>query len=667
VGRSWQGLLVPALVVSAACADAPPRPIALPPPTTAALPVVTPVLAEQAPVAPSEEDAVVPVSLHNPTWGSRTAPVTIVEYSDFQCPYCGRVEPTLDQIRTAYGPDKVRIVWKNNPLPFHVNGKPAAEAGAGVFALEGNDAFWVFHALAFQNQGALGPASYAAWAQQAGVTDVGAFTGGLEAHRWAGDVDKDLSEGKVVGVSGTPAFFVNGLSIKGAQPFETFKEAIDQQLAKASAKLASGTPAGGLYAAMAKDNWTPPEPPEVAESKEDTTTVFKIPVGKSPVRGSPGARVTIVEYADLQCPFCARVEPVLKAIRDKYGDKVRLVWKNEPLPFHVAAEPAAQAALEVRAEKGDAAFWSVHDSMLAGQASLMSGQTADVDAIVKMAVDAGAAADRVKRAVETHAHKDFLGRDEDEAESFQANGTPHFFINGRRLVGAQPEERFAKIIEEELAKSQALIDKGTRPTAVYDALVKDGKGPPEPEKKDVPKGLPANDPERGNARAKVTVHEWADFQCPFCGRVEPTLVRLVKEYGDRVRFVWHDQPLRNIHPRSELAAQAGREAFAQKGAAAFWAVHDKMFANQKALERTDLDGYATELGLDLGRWNAALDGEAHAGEIDADKSAGYGSGLTGTPSFLIVPGKASSGYFINGAQAYARFHRLIERALAEAK
>ena len=73
-----------------------------------------------------------------------------------------------------------------------------------------------------------------------------------------------------------------------------------------------------------------------------------------------------MEFADYQCPFCARAEATLRDLRADYGDKVRLVFKNEPLPFHQRAEPAAEAALEVRAEKGDAAFWTMHDSMLDG-------------------------------------------------------------------------------------------------------------------------------------------------------------------------------------------------------------------------------------------------------------------------------------------------------------
>src|SRR5580700_1378573 len=118
-----------------------------------------------------DSDSPVPVSSKDPLWGKRDAPVTIVEYSDFQCPYCSRVEPTMDQVRTAYGPDKVRVVWKNNPLPFHQNAKPAAEAAQGVFALAGSDGFWKFHDTAFKNQSALNEDSYTKWAKDAGVKD----------------------------------------------------------------------------------------------------------------------------------------------------------------------------------------------------------------------------------------------------------------------------------------------------------------------------------------------------------------------------------------------------------------------------------------------------------------------------------------------------------------
>jgi protein-disulfide isomerase len=615
-----------------------------------------------------DSESPVPVTSKDPMWGKRDAPVTIVQYSDFQCPYCSRVEPTMDQVKSTYGADKVRIVWKNNPLPFHQNAKPASEAAQGVFAMAGSEAFWKFHDTAFKNQGSLNTDSYVKWAQDAGVKDIAAFKAGLDSHKWADKVDADLNAGKAAGVQGTPAFYINGVFINGAQPFDNFKKTIDQELPKAQAKIAAGTPKNRVYVEMSKENKknAPAAKEEDEGEKEDTKTVFKVAVGNSPVQGSPNALVTIVEFSDFQCPFCSRVEPTLKSIKDKYGDKVRLVWKNEPLPFHPAAEPAAQAALEVRAEKGDKGFWDAHDKLYAGQKDLMNGKEPNIDAIVKIAADAGASADKVKNAIANHTHKKDIEADKDQGDDFQANGTPHFFVNGRRLVGAQPQEKFEKIIDEEITKAQALIAKGTKPSEVYEALVKDGKGAPDPEKKDVPSSLPANDPSWGNQNAKVVIHEWSDFQCPFCGRVEPTVAQVKKDYSDKIKFVWHDLPL-PMHPDAPLASQAAREAFKQKGPSAFWTMHDKMFGDQQHIKRDDLDKLAQGMNLDMDKWKAALDGSTHTSEIEADKTAASSDGISGTPAFIIVPGNAKQGYYISGAQDYTKFRKLIDRAIAEAK
>jgi protein-disulfide isomerase len=668
--------LKPALVLSclaslAGCAPAASPPPAPPPaPPAAAAPASAPV-ASSAPGAapgaastPGEEDAGVPIFARNPTWGSRTAPVTIVEFADYQCPFCARAEPTMARIRAAYGPEVVRLVWKNLPMPFHESARPAAEAAMGVFALAGAEAFWKFHDAAFQDQGALSDAHYEAWARAAGVTDMSAWRAGLVSHRWAGDVDADVRDAENLGVSGTPTFLVNGVRIIGAEPFEQIKTIIDQQIQAAKTKIAAGTPPERVYAVLSRENVA--EGAKAAADQdgdgppEDTKTVFKVPLGKSPARGPASALVTIVEFADYQCPFSGRAEPTLAALRRKYGDELRIVFKNEPVPFHPRAEPAAEAALEVRAEKGDAAFWEMHDALFASQSELGD------DALVKLAVSFGARADKVKAAIAHHTHQREIDDDVDLADDFQASGTPHFFIDGRRLRGAQPEQKFEAIIDEEIGKARQLLAQGTRPEAVYDALVKDGQDPPPPERKDVPASLPSGDPARGNPAAKVTVHEWSDFQCPYCAGVEPTIDRVMKEYGTRIKLVWHDLPL-PMHPDAPLAAQAAREALRQKGPKAFWSLHDQLFGHPQALARDVLDGYARGLGLDMAKWKAALDSGSHAGEIDADAKAADEAGFSGTPSFLLVPAGSKSGYVVIGAQGFARFRRLIERALAEAK
>jgi protein-disulfide isomerase len=618
---------------------------------------------------PSEDEGDVPIRADEPSWGSRTAPVTIVEFADFECPFCARVEDTLVDVRKMFGPEKVRLVWKNFPLPFHKNAKLAAEAGAGVFVMGGNDAFWKFHDAALRHENGLGSQALEDLAKDAGVSDAEMFRAALARHDWAARVDKETGEAKELGANGTPTFFVNGLPLLGALPFPTFQVLINEQLGIAQAKVAAGTPPERLYVDLVKDNRAKlaANPPQVDDDddddKQEAKTVYKVPVGASPVRGSRDALVTIVEFADYECPFCIRAEPTLREIESEFGDKLRVVYKDLPLSFHPRAEPAAEAALEVRAEKGDAAFWQMHDALLAGPPDLND------DTLVAMAAHAGASPDAVKRAMAGHTHRKSIEQDADLGDDVKANGTPHFFINGRRLVGAQPKETFEALIHEELARAQALVDKGTKPDAVYDALLRDGQGAVDPEKKALPASIltaASHAPARGGAAAKVTVHEWSDFQCPFCKRVEPTLAQLADEYGSRIRIVWHDMPL-PMHPDAPLAARAAREALAQKGEKAFWMLHDQLFAHQDELARGDLDGYARGLGLDMTKWSAALEGQAHQAEVDADREAADGMGIGGTPAFLIVAKGATDGYFLSGAQPYPRFRKLIERALTEAK
>jgi len=639
----------------AGCGAAPPRATA---PVANAAPV-----APSGPAAPPEDDAGVPISATDPSWGSRTASVTIVEFADFQCPYCAHAEPTLARLREAYGPERVRIVWKNSPLPFHPNARPAAEAAAGVHALAGDAAFWRFLELAFDHPGKLAEDAYVAWANLAGVRDTDGFRAALRSHTWGPKIDADLAEAHEVGAVGTPWFFVNGVRLTGAQPFEAFQTLVDAQALAAHAKVASGTPPERVYAVLSKENRAAQAPDGDDDEPDDTKTVFKIAIGASPSRGPATSLVTIVEFADYECPFCVRAEPALRELRADYGDRVRFVFKNEPLPFHLRAEPAAEATLEVRAEKGDAAFWSMHDALLEEPRDLSD------EGLVAVAVRNGAKPEKVKAALDKHLHRAEIDADGDQASDFQANGTPHFFINGRRLVGAQPKAQFAAIIDEELKKGQALVDAGTKPEAVYDTLTKDGQGPPQPDRV-ASEGLPAGDPSKGPATAKFTVHEFADFQCPYCVRSEATLREVAKAYGERVRFVWHDLPL-PFHDNAMPAARAAREARKQRGDGAFWQFHDRLFGDgsspESKVSRSDLDADARALGLDMVQWSAALDGDAHKAEVDLDAAAADKLGFKGTPSFVIVATGSKSGYVIEGAQDYAVFRKIIERAVTEAR
>ncbi len=602
--------------------------------------------------APSEEKAVVPIAPDDATWGSRDALVTIVAFEDIQCPFCARTASTLEKLESTYGPEKLRVVWKHAPLPFHENARPAAEAAEGVRAIGGNEAFWKFLASAFANQRALGADSYAKWAADAGVSP-SAFARGAQSGAWAAKVQRDLETAQKLGVDGTPAFLVNGAWITGAQPYEAFEQVVVAAMTQANLLVSAGTARSAVYAAAAAVNFKPQANEEETARKEDTN-VYRVPVGTSPVRGAKDAPITIVEFGDYQCPYCRRADETLTKVRAKYGDSVRVVWKDEPLPFHPHAEPAAELALEARAEKGDAGFWTAHDALFAAKGL----EPADLESIARdLKLDVA----KVKAAIATKKYAKSIDDDDAVADGFHATGTPHFFIDGRRIVGSQPLEAFATIIDDELTKTKALAAKGVAASAIYDTLIADGVAMSGPEKKDVaPPG--ANAPERGAAKAKIVVQEFADFQCPYCKRAEESLDKLVAAYPGRVKIVWRNLPLTQIHPDAQLAAEASLEALAQKGQAGFWKMHTLLFANQGvdgALQRDALDGYAKTLGLDMKKWAASLDGHTHKDAVDADVHAADAAGLQGAPAFFI------NGYFLDGAMPYKSFKRLVDRALAE--
>jgi len=602
--------------------------------------------------------ATVPVTGKDPQWGDADAPVTIVEFSDFQCPFCSRVEPTLKQIRDTYGKKKVRIVWKNQPLPFHQNARPAAEAAEAVFNLGGNDAFWKWHDTAFQNQQALNDDNYAKWARAAGV-DVAKFKQAISSKKYSAKIDEDMALGTKLGATGTPAFRINGVTLVGAQPFDKFKEVIDAQLGEANKLIASGMAKDKVYIELTKKNaQVAPAPTQTAQQPPpEDTTVYKVAVSRDdPQKGPKDALVTIVEWSDFQCPFCKRVEPTLAQVATTYGNDVRFVWKDNPLPFHPRATPAAYVARAAFKSKGDKGFWDVHDALFESNPKL---EDADLKTIAeKFGLDWSA----IQKDIADKKYQEQLSASIDYASDLGARGTPAFFINGRKLSGAQPFDNFKKLIDEQLAKAKAMVAKGTPKANVYDEIMKEAKGPPPPEKKDVP-APEADSPWTGAANAKVVIQEWSDFQCPFCKRVEPTIKQILQEYKGKIKFVWHDMPL-PFHQDAPLAAQAGREAYVQKGNAGFWAMHDKMFeaqGNPDGIKRAGLEKIAQDVGLDMDKFKSALDSGKDKARVDKDAAIASKAGISGTPSFVI------NGYYVSGAQPIEKFKKLIALAMKEAK
>lgn len=607
------------------------------------------------PVTPPPADlpeSPVPVGPSDPQWGNADALVTIVVFNDFQCPFCARVQPTLQQIRDKYAPTQVRLVWKDRPLPFHEHARPTHEAAEAVFQLGGARAFWVFHDLAFDNQKSLTRENFEKWARQADV-DVVRFKELAGRTRIAESVQADMDLADEIGALGTPSFRINGVTLSGAQPFGRFQEIIDDQLVRARELVEAGTDPTHLYAILSSRNFEAPKPVEEAprHAPDADKTVWKVPVDKTdPVDGPVDALVTIVEWGDFQCPFCARVVPTLERLRQEYPNDVRIVWKDNPLPFHKRAAAAAVLAREAQQLKGNAGFWAAHTLLFENQRSL---EDADLERYAK---ELGVPWWRVKNALKSNKYETRFDASVAMATDLEARGTPHFFVNGRRLPGAQPYEVFQKLVDERLADAQALVAGGVARRAVYATILRDAKGPPPPEQKNVP--APGGDSaSKGPKSAPIVIQQFSDFQCPFCARVEPTITQVMAKYPKQVKVVWRHLPL-DFHKDAKLAAEAAQEVFAQRGAATFWKYHDLLFANQSDLTRPALERHALALGINMGQFRAALDSGKHRALVERDAQIAASAGIRGTPGFTV------NGYFVSGAQPYAAFDRMIRYALS---
>ena len=167
------------------------------------------------------------------------------------------------------------------------------------------------------------------------------------------------------------------------------------------------------------------------------------PRREAPSQGPADAKVTVEVWSDFECPFCARGGNTLKQLREKYGDKIRVVFRHSPLPFHEHARLAAAASMAA-AEQGR--FWEYHDALFQQQKEL------DRASLEKLAKKLKLDVERFKRALDGGAYDNYLDAEGVEARQRGVAGTPTFFVNDTALVGARPLEQFVEAIDAELAR-----------------------------------------------------------------------------------------------------------------------------------------------------------------------------------------------------------------------
>ena len=319
--------------------------------------------------------------------------------------------------------------------------------------------------------------------------------------------------------------------------------------------------------------------------------------------------------------------------------------------------PAQQAGAEVAARVGDRAItvkeiddrWRAEDPAAHAEATqkLYDGRRSALDAIVAEMLVAEAAKGK-GMSPDAYVESEISRRakpvtDADVVTFYQSNVNQ---MQGRSLEVMAPAINRYLAEQQQAAARQALI-----------AELKKG-GPSLRVLIDAPRhdiALAETDPALGGAEAPVTIVEFSDFQCPFCQRVAPTLKQVQKTYGDKVRIVWKDFPLTQIHPEAFKAGEAAHCAGEQ---GKFWEYHDRLFANQQALQADSLKKYAADLGLDTAKFNACVDSAKYGDRVREGVAQGSRLGVNSTPTLYV------NGRMLSGAQPYEIISAVIDEELA---
>lgn len=567
--------------------------------------------------AASKPDA--PVSADARDWrqaliDNSGAPVTIVEFFDYQCPFCAKANPVLDAAIRSH-PGKVRLVLKNVPLPMHADAKLAHQA---ALAAGEQGRFWEMHDLLFAHQKNLKPADLIGYAQQLQL-DVPKFQQRLDSGYFKKAVEDDLAAALAQGIDATPSYSINGKPlIAGVQSLERFNSLIDSAL-----------------------NPGRPEAPILARlSPKD------LDLSHAPSLGRPDAPVVIVEFSDLQCPFCAKIAPTLRELLKQYPDQIRWVFKNLPLEMHPDA-PLAHMAAMAAARQGR--FWEMHDLIFDGKRNLKKenllaeARSLNLDMTRFIADLEGA---EVRKQVEA----DLL-----EGKRLGIDGTPEFFVNGRALSGARPLEQFQLLINSELA----ILGKPIPATAVRPAPR------PAPSQSGASKSADARKMTDGKVveigvgspDAPVTLVWFSDLQSKLSLNATLLVRRVIETHPGKVRLVFRNRPL-ETHPEAMLLHEAAMAANAQ---GKFWQMHDLIVANPQKATRHDLLGYAQRLGLDTERFKKEVDSGAYRPQIESDIREAQSRSVLGSPVFFLnstrIDGLRDEKFFddlINGQLAAKR-------------
>lgn len=400
----------------------------------------------------------------SPVLGPDDAAVTVVVFSDLECPYCRELHHTLTALREE-SPDDVRLVFKHTPLSFHEHAVPAA---LGALAAREQGKFWEYVDLVYGEERDLGGGTLLEHAATLGL-DLEKFRNDFGASGHVAAVEADLDLASQAGVQGTPTMFVNGLRVSGLYPIEDLRALFANQREIVKRFADAGVPREHLYWRLVSVQYQPVAPSNINEdaavAEASADVVVHVPVDGAPIRGASAAEalVTIVAFSDFQCPYCAQAVGVLDDVLAAHSADTRLAFRHFPLANHPQAGPAALASLVAQAKDK---FWPYHDLLFANQQDLSRGE------LVRHGQALGLDATAIEAALDDPELQARVVADQKMGIDLGVQGTPTFFVNGIMVMGIESPAAFAAFVDAQREVARAVKQEtGLSGEELYQAVV----------------------------------------------------------------------------------------------------------------------------------------------------------------------------------------------------
>lgn len=590
----------------------------------------------------------------NPVKGSAHPKAVVVVFVDFHADGAKRIHQKILETAFHAHQDEVAVVYKAYPIT-KLNADSALLWQAANAAHLQNK-FWEMADELFEYAGKpFDKATALSLAQKLNL-NVEQFEKDFDSRTVREMIRTDIEISKKNKVDRTPTVFINEkrVDFDAGGPTEQFMSSLNAAIERVNRMHED--PAFHYFAASEwnllyegrKHVMPKIEPANTVQPSETPEMRTFIDINGTPTLGNPDAPVTIVEFTDFECPFCAIANKNIHEVMQRYPDKIRLVFKHYPLPIHAHADAAHRAA-EAASLLGN--FWDMYDFLFQNQQNLEQA------VLEQYAEKIGLPMDRFKSLLDSDNVKNRIKADLSQGSSVQVNSTPSLFINGRRIKGAPTVDKLSHIVDEELIIADRYLKAGTPADDLYKTLIAEENRANFPEPKaeqDTPKApillTQGNSYAKGPENAPVVIYQFSEFQCPFCKKAEPTMTQIAETYGDKVKIVFKSFPL-DFHKDAKLASEAALAAGAQ---GKFWEMHDILFKNQKNLTRPALVEYAKWAGLDIEKFERDLDNHTFAEQLNTEIQEGKTAGIAGTPAFVI------NGKLILGAKPFDDFKTEID-------